>query len=215
MNDESMIKVWDVSVRLFHWSLVLLFFLAYFTGEDDSMVHIYAGYGVIGLLAYRIIWGFIGSKYARFSEFVYGPAATLGYMKSMRSEQPQRYLGHNPLGGWMIILLLISLIGISWSGLKLYAADGHGPLAADESTGVLIKQALAHEDDDKDEHASAKKRSGENKGGDEEFWEELHELTSNLTLILIFLHLAGVVMASIKQRESLVKSMVTGYKKRS
>jgi len=73
MKDKQ-VKVWDIVVRLFHWSLVVAFIIAYISGEDEGAVHVYAGYIVIGLIAFRILWGYIGSTHARFKEFVYGPA---------------------------------------------------------------------------------------------------------------------------------------------
>lgn len=206
MDTGNQVKVWDLGVRIFHWSLVILYFIAYLTGEDESDLHIYAGYGVIALIVFRIVWGFIGSKYARFSDFLYGPGAVIRYAKSLLTSSPEHYLGHNPVGGWMIILLLLSLVGVSWSGLELYAADGHGPLAHQQ--GTLINTARAdgeregHDDDNKGDMAEQ----------NEEFWEEIHEVFANLSLTLVFLHIAGVVIATVKHRESLVKAMITGYK---
>ena len=118
MAEKSMVKVWDIAVRVFHWSLVVLFFVAYFTGDDEDVLHVYAGYGVLALVVFRIVWGFVGTQHARFSDFIYGPAATLRYVKSLFSPKPLHYLGHNPLGGWMVVALLLSLIGTCWSGLR-------------------------------------------------------------------------------------------------
>ena len=199
---EVRTKIWDIGVRLFHWTLVVLFTVAYLSGEDEDMLHIYAGYGVIALLAFRIVWGFVGTRYARFTDFVRGPGATLSYARSLLSGKPSHYLGHNPLGGWMIIALLLSLAGTCWSGLEAYGAEGHGPLAQQES--LFIQPAFAHGDEDEDEN-------GKEKGGDE-FWEETHELLSNLSLVLVFLHIAGVLVASVVHREKLVQAMITGYK---
>jgi cytochrome b len=107
-----------------------------------------------------------------------------------------------PLGGWMVIALLLALTGTCWSGLEAYAAEGHGPLARQES--ILIQSALAHGDEDEAEH-------GRENGGDE-FWEEAHEVLANLSLLLVFLHIAGVAVSSAMHRENLVKAMVRGYK---
>ncbi len=203
MSGKERIKVWDIGVRLFHWTLVLLFAVSYLTGEDESMVHIYAGYGVIALIVFRLVWGVVGTRHARFTDFVRGPRATMDYAKSMLSGKPAHYLGHNPLGGWMVIALLLSLVGTCWSGLEVYAVEGHGPLAQQES--FFIQSALA--DGDEDEEGKHDKENG----GDE-FWEEVHEVLSNLTLLLVVLHIAGVVVASVIHREKLVKSMIDGYK---
>ncbi len=202
MTQGDRVKVWDIGVRLFHWSLVLLFFIAYFSGDDAEELHVLAGYGIIALLLFRLVWGFIGGKYARFGDFIYSPQATIKYALSIRDGNAPRYLGHNPLGGWMVVALLLMLVAISWSGLKLLAADGEGPLAA--APPALISDARA----DDDEH-------GEKKAGHEDSaWEEFHEFLSNFTVFLIVLHIAGVAVESRREKENLARAMVTGYKKR-
>lgn len=206
MTSEERVKVWDIGVRLFHWTLVVLFTVAYLSGDDEGMLHIYAGYGVIALIAFRILWGVVGTRHARFADFIRGPKATMGYARSLFSGKPLHYLGHNPLGGWMVIALLLSLAGACWSGLEAYAAEGHGPLARQDS--FFIQSALAHGDEDGAENG---KENGHENGGDE-FWEEAHEVLSNLSLALVFLHIAGVAVASVIHRENLVKAMIKGYK---
>ena len=206
MTGEERIKVWDIAVRVFHWSLVVLFTVSYLTGEDEGMLHIYAGYGVMALVAFRILWGGVGTRHARFTDFVRGPRAAMAYARSLLSGKPAHYLGHNPLGGWMVIALLLSLAGACWSGLEAYGAEGHGPLAHQQT--FFIQSALAHGDKDEAEHGEG---NGKENGGDE-FWEETHELLSNLSLALVFLHIAGVVVASVVHREKLVQAMITGYK---
>lgn len=207
MSEEATVKVWDIAVRVFHWSLVVTFFVAYFTGDDENVLHVYAGYGVLALVAFRIVWGFIGTSHARFTDFIYGPAATLRYVKSMISPKPLHYLGHNPLGGWMVVALLLSLIGTCWSGLEAYGKKGHGPLAQAEIR--LISSAMAS-DDEEAQRGGRGQRDGEADG--DEFWEELHEAFSNFTLFLVFLHVAGVLIASGIHKENLIKSMITGDK---
>ncbi len=200
---EKQVRVWDILVRLFHWSLVATFTIAYFTGEDESLVHIYAGYIVIGLLAFRIVWGFVGTHYARFSNFLYSPGRTVQYLKGMFSGAPEHFTGHNPAGGWMIILLLVSLLLTSYTGLKAYAAEGHGPLAAGGAEIGLVSQAYA----DDDEHEG---RDGGERG--EKFWEEVHEFFANFTVLLVLVHVAGVIVASRLHHENLVRAMITGNK---
>lgn len=208
MSKNKGTKVWDIAVRLFHWSLVISFTIAYITGEDEGELHIYAGYVVLGLIIFRIIWGFIGSKYARFSDFIYSPAKAIEYLQSIRAHKPIHYMGHNPAGGWMIVALLVCILGVSWSGLKLYAVDeGKGPLASSDIS--LISNAYA---DDDDARSKTKKPFKKNKE-EEEFWEEIHEAFANIALFLIFLHLVGVVTSSRAHGENLARAMVTGYKK--
>ena len=198
MTREERIKVWDIAVRTIHWSLVVLYVVSYLTGEDESDLHNYAGYGVLALIVFRTAWGVIGTRHARFSDFIYGPGKTLAYAKSMLSRQPIHYLGHNPLGGWMVVALLVTLFITCWSGMEYIGSKGEGPLAGYSST--VIGVALADGDE------------GEGEEGDE-FWEEIHEVFANLTLFLVILHIVGVLAASLVHRENLAKSMVTGYKR--
>jgi len=208
MTTENEIKVWDPLVRIFHWTLVVAFFTAYFTEDDWQNIHVLAGYTVAGLVAFRLIWGFIGTKYARFSDFVFSPLTTLNYLKDMFALRAKRYIGHNPAGGAMVIALLIALAGTTLTGMKLYAVEeGAGPFAAVQIENISpISSAVA--DDDEGEY-----REG-NAEGDEELWEELHEFFVNFTLLLILLHIAGVVVSSFAHSENLPRAMVTGRKKR-
>ena len=181
-----MIKVWDPLVRVFHWTLVSAFFIAYLTEDNLLDLHVYAGYFIGGLLAFRLIWGFVGSRYARFSDFVKRPSEVKAYLKSLLSLHPKRYLGHNPAGGAMVVALLLSLMMTTVSGIAIYGIEeSAGPLAASLS-------------------------------GAGEFWEdvaeELHEFFANATLALVFFHVLGVLMASLQHKENLVKSMVDGLK---
>lgn len=205
MADEVRIRVWDIAVRVFHWSLVVLFFVAYSTGDDESRIHVYAGYGVSALVAFRILWGFIGTKHARFADFIYGPAATLRYARSFISFRPIHYLGHNPLGGWMVIALLLCLIGVCWSGLEADGMEGHGPLAAHETSFVSSAMANGRE---------GERRSGRDRRREKDkFWKEIHEALSNLALFLVFLHVVGgALIGSAVHKENLIKAMITGYK---
>lgn len=204
------IKVWDILVRVFHWSLVIFFVLAYLTGEGEGStenLHALAGYVIIGLLVFRLVWGFIGSKHARFSDFVYSPANIAAYLKSLLTTKPKHYLGHNPAGGAMIILMLISLIMVSWSGLKAYGVEGKGPLASAEMSLVTLAQADSWFEEE-EEHG----RGGRGEG--DEFWEEVHEVFVNFTLLLVFLHLGGVLVSSLLHKENLVRAMITGRKEK-
>lgn len=201
------VKVWDILVRVFHWSLAIFFILAYVTGEELETVHAWAGYVIIGLLVFRIVWGFVGSKYARFSDFVYSPGKIIDYLKSLFTSKPKHYLGHNPAGGAMIILMLIFLSLSSWSGLKAYEAEGKGPLASAEMSLVTLAQADGWFEEEHEYGLG-------HKGKKDEFWEEAHEVFVNLTLLLVFLHLGGVFVSSALHKENLVRAMITGKKEK-
>ena len=183
------VRVWDPLIRIFHWMLVAAFTIAYFTDDEDLLFpHVWAGYVIIGLLVIRVIWGLVGTTHARFSDFVFTPSVVISFLKDTLLGQAKRYLGHNPAGGWMVILLLVMLSLISITGLVLYGVDEHaGPLA-----GFM---AGAGEDV-------------------KDVFEELHEFFANFTLFLVIIHLAGVAMEGILHRENLVQAMVTGYKRR-
>lgn len=213
MTTQTAVKVWDPLVRVFHWSLALFFIISYLSSDfEDSPIHPWSGYAVVTLLLVRLLWGFIGTKYARFSDFIYSRAEITAYAKGLLSGNAKRYLGHNPLGGLMIIALFVSLAFTTMTGMLYYGADeGKGPLA-----GVIAQQTIqvpslistAHADDDGD-HGSAKKH------GDEKYeWlKEVHEFFGNFTLFLVLIHLAGVFVESVFHKESLVRAMWTGRKR--
>jgi cytochrome b len=120
------VKVWDPFVRIFHWSLVALFLVAFATGDDLERLHVWAGYGVAGLVAARIVWGFIGPRHARFSDFVRGPATVMGYLGDSLLLRGRRYIGHNPAGGVMVLALFALIAAISATGYALTTETFHG-----------------------------------------------------------------------------------------
>jgi len=204
---EKEIRVWDPLVRIFHWGLVLAFTISYLSGDEESDLHIYAGYAVLGLISFRLIWGFIGTRYARFSDFVRAPQTIIAYLKELVAGRAKHYVGHNPAAGAMILALLLGLIVTTYSGLKVYAIEeGAGPLAQQTMEFNLISPAYADSDDDGD-------RGKHEKDGGEDFWEEVHEASANFVLFLVVLHIAGVVISSKLHKENLVKAMLTGKKK--
>jgi cytochrome b len=187
MSDQATIKVWDPLVRIFHWSLAIAFTLAYASGDEWMDLHVLAGYAAGGLIAFRLLWGVIGTRHARFSDFVRRPATIIAYLKQVVSLKAPRHLGHNPAGGAMIVLLLASLAGTVLGGMALYAvADNAGPLAGLVPAGEYW----------------------------EDIFEGLHELFANLTLVLVIGHLAGVLVSSLMHKENLVRAMITGRKPR-
>jgi cytochrome b len=113
------VKVWDLFVRVFHWSLAGSFLLAYVTGDEIENVHIAAGYTIAGLLVLRIGWGFVGPHHARFSDFVRSPRAVLAYLRDTALFRAPRYLGHNPAGGAMVVALIVMLIGTCTTGYMM------------------------------------------------------------------------------------------------
>ena len=114
----GVIAVWDPLVRVFHWSLVAI--MAYeFLGEDGDALHRTLGYVALGLVAFRIVWGFVGTKHARFSDFVKSPLVVFDYVKSIVTGHPRRYLGHNPAGGAMVIALLAMTLIVGGSGYAM------------------------------------------------------------------------------------------------
>ena len=168
---KPQIRVWDIGVRLFHWSLVSSFAGAYLIAKPRDL-HEALGYAVIGLVLFRLIWGVIGGRHARFTDFVPGPRRLLAYLRDMVVRREPRHLGHNPAGGAMIVALLLTLSGIGASGVMM---------GMDAFFGAA--------------------------------WvEELHKSLVTLALCLVAGHLAGVAYSSLRHRENLVRSMVTGLK---
>ncbi|MCW8891395.1 MAG: cytochrome b/b6 domain-containing protein [Sedimenticola sp.] len=180
------IKVWDIPVRLFHWSFASCFFIAYITEDDFLSLHNNAGYAILGLILFRLTWGFIGTKHARFSDFIQPPSTVVAYIKQVISFRAKRYLGHNPAGGAMVFALLLALTLTCLTGLATYGAEqSAGPLADFMRTQPIAIGKAA---------------------------EELHEFLANFTLLLILFHIAGVLVASFQHGENLIRSMFTGRK---
>lgn len=199
-SDPKEVEVWDILVRTGHWSLVALFSIAYLTGEIEvEVLHAWSGYAILAIVLLRIVWGFIGSKHARFRDFVFGWQETAAYAGSLLTLRPKHYLGHNPLGGWMVVGLLAMLLLVCWSGLELYADEGKGPLA--QAPLTLVPAAAANGKDD------------EREDDGDSVWEDVHEALASLGLLMVLLHVAGVLVASLLHRENLVRAMVTGRKR--
>jgi cytochrome b len=187
MNTDSQIKVWDLPVRIFHWSLASLFLVAYITEDHFMTLHTLAGYIIGGLILFRLIWGFIGTEHARFKDFSYPPTRVISYLKSVISFKAEHYIGHNPAGGAMVFALLLFVAGTVFTGLVAYGGEqASGPFA-----GVMASTPRAVE----------------------KAAEEVHEFFANFTLLLVLLHLTGVLLATLQHRENLVRSMVTGFKR--
>ena len=186
LDKRNTVRIWDPLVRVFHWTLAAAFLTAYLVEDDWLGLHVVAGYTVLALVLFRLVWGAIGTRHARFTDFVRSPAVVLAYLKDALAIRARRYLGHNPAGGAMVIALLVSLTFTAVSGLALYGyGEFSGPLAGlMQGAPVWLGNAL----------------------------EETHEFFANFTLLLVLLHLAGVALASLQHGENLVRSMVTGRK---
>ncbi|MBX3596258.1 MAG: cytochrome b/b6 domain-containing protein [Rhizobiaceae bacterium] len=169
---QKTVKVWSVATRLFHWSLVASVATAWLTSDEFRSAHELAGYCALGLVAFRVIQGLIGERYARFSQFVRSPVHTLKYLGSMARGREARYIGHNPAGALMVLALLVTVFGTGLTGWMQ---------TTDTWWGI-------------------------------EWVEEVHEVLANSLLVLIALHVAGVILASHRHGENLVRAMVNGKK---
>lgn len=186
------IYVWDLYVRLFHWALVAAVLVSFYTmktaGEPflfPGEIHAKAGYIVLGLLSFRWLWGFFGSFFARFSTFLTSPVVSFDYAISLTRRRLKHYAGHNPVGGWMVLVMLLSLTFQATSGLFLsddifFDAPLYGVLGKEVSKTLLT----------------------------------LHHYNSTLLMILIGLHL-GAIVAHRLLGEKLVGAMITGTKRLS
>lgn len=180
------VKVWDGAVRLFHWALGLAVLGAFLTSEEDEWLptHMRVGVVVLGLVIFRVAWGLWGSRHARFSDFVRTPRQVLAYARGYVRGRVDRHLGHNPLGGAMVVAFLIVLVGLAGTGILLsLGPDWDGALS-----GVITRRA--------------------SKG-----IEEVHEALSGALLVMIGAHVAGVLLSSVLERQNLVLGMITGRKR--
>ncbi len=185
-EEKDRVMAWDAGVRVFHWLLVILVVNAWVTAEWGDMEmrwHKWNGYAIFFMLVFRITWGFLGGHTARFINFVYGPAKIVAYARSLRARKPSKYVGHNPLGALMVLLMLVVLLGQVASGL--FSSDGlfaYGPL------------------------------SGFVRGATAENFALIHEFGFYLVLLLVFFHVVAILVYLFVLRENLVKPMLTGKK---
>ncbi len=181
------VPVWDIGVRIFHWALLAAVFVAAMTGffgsPDSLQIHLIAGISISLLVLFRLIWGFSGSTYARFRTFLFSPVKVRERIQEMRAGRHTRYIGHNPLGAWMIFALLASLIFIVCTGtVVLGGVFKQGPLAFITSfaTGRFV--------------------------------QEIHQILAFGLVGLIGLHLAGVAYETVFGKEKLISAMISGNK---
>ncbi len=213
------VKAWDPLVRACHWSLVAAFFVAYFTDDDLMTLHAWAGYLVGLIVVLRVLWGLVGPKYARFSDFIFGPWKVWGYLVDLVNFRAERYIGHTPAGGAMTVALLMGLAATVWSGLETYAVEENaGPLASSRVVGSAQAKALPSAPtllaSSEDEHEEGEESEREHNDGEgDEFWEDVHEILANLMLTLVIIHISSVGFTSVVHRENLARAMITGKKR--
>ncbi len=181
---DSRIRVWDAPTRIFHWLYVACFVAAWLMLDAARLDwHVLAGYIALGLLVFRVAWGFVGTRHARFRSFAAGPRAVAGYLRGIIGRKSPHLAGHNPAGGWSILAMLALGLAIGASGIvALGAMHGYGPLAvlANSDSALALR--------------------------------ELHEILAWILLALVPIHLAGVALGSFVNRENLVRAMIDGRK---
>ena len=186
VSSSAAVRIWDLPVRIFHWSLVALLGAAWWTAEEGMLDwHRLSGYAILVLLLFRISWGFAGSGTARFSSFVRSPGATLAFARSdMLRRNASPSVGHNPLGGWSVVLMLTLLVTQVILGMFAVDIDGmeSGPFSylVEFDTGRLAA--------------------------------EWHELNFTLLQALVVLHVVAIAFHQIFHRDALIRAMVTGKK---
>ncbi len=136
---EVMTRVWDPVVRLFHWSLVTGFVVAYYTRHRSEAIHDWAGYAALGLVVLRILWGVIGTRHARFTDFVKRPSTIFAYLRDIARGGEARHLGHNPAGGAMIVALMLAVLATGLTGWLQYTDAFYG-----DDRMVLLHSLAAH-----------------------------------------------------------------------
>ncbi len=182
---EVAVKIWDLPTRIFHWSLLLAIVACWQTASGDGNMdrHFLCGYIVLALLLFRLVWGVVGSTTSRFAHFLAAPRAVLAYLKNLRAPNAPPHAGHNPAGGWMVLLLLIALLVISITGL--FANDdimSEGPLAH------FVSENLS------------------------DFATSWHERAFYALLALVGLHLGAILFYLLVKKENLVRPMLGGDK---
>ena len=200
--------VWDLLVRFGHWALVAAFAVAYLSAEEEAgspdLLHVWGGYVVGAIVVVRVVWGFVGPRHARFSDFVRSPVVALAYLIDLLYGRAPRYVGHSPAGGAMVVALLLCLAATVTTGLMVYGEQGKGPLAV-----VMMNDAAANGNEVG--HRALAETRGERT---ENTIGELHGVMANITVALIVAHIIGVVVASLVHKENLVLAMITGRKRR-
>ena len=179
------ILVWDLPTRLFHWLFALAFAVAWITSDSDTYLdlHVFTGYLMLGLLGFRLVWGLVGSRYARFRSFLFGPGNAFRYLIRSLTRTAPRHVGHNPAGAWAVYLMLALGVLVGISGILVLGGEEQQGIAS----GIMLYA-----------------------GG--EALKELHEVLASVMLALVIVHLLGVAAESWLHRENLTKAMFNGRK---
>ncbi|MBW4092617.1 MAG: hydrogenase [Proteobacteria bacterium] len=178
-------QVWDAPTRLFHWAIVGLVFTSWLTQHEGWMGwHFYSGYAVLTLVLFRLVWGFVGSDTARFTRFLRAPWHALAHLRHLHRREPDTEIGHNPAGGWMVVVLLGLLAFQVGTGLCANdQAATYGPFA--DALGQSLSDRIT----------------------------EWHALGFTLIEIAVALHVAAIATYALLKRHDLVRPMITGRKR--
>jgi len=184
-KDQSTAIIWDSPTRIFHWLLVTSFAIAWISYDDNRFLffHVYGGYVFFGLLIFRLIWGIIGTHYARFHTFAYDWSSVWEYIKGLLNGKAARHIGHNPIGGWAIFLMLALGFLVSIAGILTFGGEeGHGPMRGwvNFEIGMYAREA--------------------------------HEILAWTMLAVTVVHLLGVIIESLIHKDNLIWAMFTGRK---
>ena len=179
------IKIWDIPTRVFHWLLVVAYGIAFFSSRSEWLLeyHVAAGYIALGLIIFRILWGFAGNSYARFSTFIKKPAVFTDYLVQTLRLQPKRFLGHNPASGWMILVKIILTIIITISGILVFSGEEMSGIFA----GIVsFETAMVA--------------------------RSIHIFLSYLAILMIVAHVLAVLFHEFYLNENIIIPMFTGDK---
>jgi cytochrome b len=185
---DKKIYVWDLPVRFFHWTLVVLMVVSYFTGKaggDWMKFHFWSGYAILTLLIFRIAWGLVGSTTARFSNFIKGPAAGFAHLRELFLPDGPREAGHNPVGGAMVIVLIFAVLAQAAAGL----------FAADTLTGMTSGPLASLVPDSTSEKIT-----------------DFHKFWVNVLIALAAVHVLAALVYLVWKRQNLIGAMLTGRK---
>ncbi len=186
--DSGSVRAWDLPTRLFHWTLVTLIVMAYVSrhwGDAGLVWHKWNGYAILVLVVWRLLWGFVGSSTSRFASFFYGPLTAVRYGLDFVLGRPRHFLGHNPLGG-SVVLVMLAMLGVI-GALGLFAYDDHDALTGGPLSSRVSEAMVA-------------------------FATKWHLFMFDLLLWVIGLHILANILYRVWKRENLVQAMITGRK---